>query len=141
MNISVDNLRRIAGFLDVTMVRFFEEDERPFKGIVTRKGQGQRLEIEGSTTKSESLIRKSSSNIQATLYSNPPGEGRKFPFSHPGEEFVYVIEGEVLFKLDDQELILKEKDSMYYRSEVNHSWTNPGKKRSVLLIFNSPQAW
>jgi len=99
------------------------------------------LEIEGSTAHSESLIRKSNSNIQATLYRNPPGEGRKFPFSHGGEEFVYVIKGEVLFSLNNQECHLEEGDSMYYRSELNHSWVNPGEEESVILVFNSPQVW
>jgi hypothetical protein len=30
---------------------------------------------------------------------------------------------------------------MYYRSGVKQSWRNPGKKRSVLIVFNSPQVW
>ena len=141
VNISVDNLRRIANFLDVTMVTLFEANDPHMLGLVIRKGGGQRLGIQRSTSRSESLILKSNSNIQATLYTNPPGEGRKLAFSHSGEEFVYVIRGEVLFSLNNQEYHLKEGDSMYYRSEINHSWINPGKKENVILIFNSPQVW
>jgi len=141
VNVSVDNLRKIADFLDVRMARFFDIDEGRMHGMVIRKGQGVGLKIEGSTAYSESLIRKSTSNIQATLYRNPPGEGRKFPFSHGGEEFVYVVKGEVLFSLNKEEYHLKEGDSMYYRSELNHSWMNPGEEDSVIIIFNSPQVW
>jgi len=141
VNVSVDNLRKIADFLDVRMVRFFDEDENSIRGMVTRKGQGVELRIEGTTAHSESLIRKSNSNIQATLYRNPPGEGRKSPFSHHGEEFVYVIKGEVLFYLNNMEYHLKEGDSLYYRSGLNHSWMNPCKEESVIIIFNSPQVW
>jgi quercetin dioxygenase-like cupin family protein len=141
VNVSVDNLRKIADFLDVKMVRFFDGDEGPMQGMVTRKGHGVALKIEGSTVHSESLIRRSNSNIQATLYRNPPGEGRKSPFSHRGEEFVHVIKGEVLFSLNTQEYHLKEGDSMYYRSELHHSWVNPSEDESVILVFNSPQVW
>ena len=140
-NVSVDNLRKIADSLDVTMVQLFEENDSPSKGLITRKGQGAKLKINQSTAYSESLIRKSNSNIQATLFINPPGEGRKVPFSHNGEEIVYIIKGSVLFSLDDQKHTLKAGDSMYYRSELPHSWVNIGKRESVLLIFNSPQVW
>ncbi len=140
-NISVDNLRKIADFLDVTMVQLFEENDSPSKGLITRKGQAAKLKIDQSTAYSESLIRKSGSNIQATLVTNPPGEGRKTPFSHSGEEIVYIIKGTVLFYLDDQKQTLKAGDSMHYRSELPHSWVNIGKRESVLLIFNSPQVW
>ena len=37
VNISVNNLRKIADFLDVTMVNFFEEDTVQKNGHVTRK--------------------------------------------------------------------------------------------------------
>jgi len=141
VNVSIQNLRKIADFFDVRIVSFFEIDEVHMKGIVTRKGQGINLEIEGSTTRSESLIRKGNSNIQATIYLNPPDEGRKFPFSHRGEEFVYVIKGEALFFLNNEEYLLKEGDSMYYGSDTSHSWVNPGKEHSHIIIFNSPQVW
>jgi len=140
-NISVDNLRKIATFFDVTMVQLIDTDEQPLQGLVTRKGDGQFLGLEGTTATSESLIKKSNSNIQVTLYTNPPGEGRKIPFSHQGEELVYVIKGEVLFFLNDQKYHLKTGDSMYYRSEANHSWVNPGNDDCLIIIFNSPQAW
>lgn len=140
-NISVDNLRKIAEFLDVSMVRLFEVEEDQHLGIVTRKGQGTRLRISRSNTYTESLIRKSSSNIQATLYVNPPGDGRKTQVSHKGEEFIYVIKGEVLFFLGKEKYHLEEGDSIYFRSEITHSWVNNGKKESKILSCNSPQAW
>jgi len=141
VNISVDNLRKIADFLDESMVYFFETQEDPSLGVITRKGQGTRLKIGQSNAYSESLIRKVNSTIQATLYTNPPGEGRKKPFSHPGEEFVYVLKGEVLFTLGKEEHPLKKGDSLYYRSETAHSFVSTSKGESILLIFNSPQAW
>ena len=141
VNISVDNLRKIADFLDESMVYFFETKEDPSLGVVTRKGQGARLKIGQSGAYSDSLIRKGNSSIQATLYVNPPGEGRKKPFFHPGEEFVYIITGEVLFTLGKEKHTLKKGDSMYYRSEIAHSFVSTGKGESILLIFNSPQVW
>lgn len=141
VNISVENLWKITKFLDVTMVRLFESDEAQKLGTVTRKGDGVVLELEDSTAYCESLVRKSSAKLQATLYVNPPGQGRKVASSHIGEELVYVIRGEVIYYLNDQEYHLREGDLMYYRSETLHRWHNPGKWENVIFIVNSPPNW
>jgi transcriptional regulator with XRE-family HTH domain len=140
-NISVENLKKITDFLDISMVRLFEIEERQRLGAVTRKGEGMVLKVEGSTAYCESLIRKSGPNLQATLYINPPGEGRKAPMSHIGEELVYVIRGELTYYLNDQEYHLREGDLMYYRSESLHSWYNPGKWENVIFVVNTPPNW
>lgn len=142
VNVSVDNIRKIADYLGVKMVRFFDpEDGMPDLGLVTRKGEGRPLEIEGTAAYCESLIPKGNLGLQSTLYINPPGEGRTKPASHMGEEFVYVLTGEVIFHLGDQEYHLHEGDSMFYRSETPHSWINPGKWQAVFIIVNTPQSW
>jgi transcriptional regulator with XRE-family HTH domain len=140
-NISVENLKKITEFLGISMVRLFGEDDGRRLGTITRKGEGIPLSVETSSAYCEALIRKSGSNLQATLYVNPPGEGRKVPMAHVGEEMVYVIRGEVLFTLNDQEYHLNEGDLMHYRSETLHSWVNPGKWESVIIIVNTPPSW
>ncbi|MCF8063010.1 MAG: XRE family transcriptional regulator [Deltaproteobacteria bacterium] len=140
-NISVENLKKITDFLDIDMVRLFEVNGGRKLGTITRKGEGMPFTVEESTAYCEALVRKSSANLQATLYVNPPGEGRKVPMAHVGDELVYVIRGEALFTLNDQEYLLKEGDLMHYRSEALHSWVNPGKWECVLLIVNSPPNW
>ncbi|MGD2124498.1 MAG: cupin domain-containing protein [Desulfobacteraceae bacterium] len=61
--------------------------------------------------------------------------------SHVGEEVVYVIRGELIFYLNDQEYHLREGDLMHYRSEALHSWYNPGKFENVIIIVNSRPNW
>jgi len=140
-NISVENLKRITDFLDISMVRLFGADNGRALGTITRKGEGIPLSVETSSAYCEALIRKSSANLQATIYVNPPGEGRKVPMAHIGEEVAYVLRGEVLFTLNDQEYHLCEGDLMHYRSETLHSWINPGKWESAVLIVNTPPNW
>jgi len=140
-NISVENLKKITEFLDISMLRLFEVNNGKMLGTVTRKGTGMPFKVEGSSAYCEALIRKSSANLQATLYVNPPGEGRKLPMSHVCDEMLYVLRGEVLFKLNDQEYHLKEGDLIHYRGEALHSWFNPGKWESAILIVNTPPNW
>jgi transcriptional regulator with XRE-family HTH domain len=141
VNISVENLWKITKFLDITMVRLFEGHEEQKLGSITRKGRGVVLNVEDSSAYCESLVRESRANLQATLYVNPPGQGRKIASSHVGEELVYVIRGQVAFYLNDQEYLLCEGDLMYYRSETLHHWHNPGERENVIFVVNSPPNW
>lgn len=140
-NISVENLKKITRFLDIPIAPLFGEDNNLSLGTVTRKGEGLPLTLENSSAYCEALIKKSSADLQATFYVNPPGEGRKVPFGHVGEELLYVIRGEVLFSLNDEKHLMQEGDLIHYRSEALHSWINPGKQESVVLVVNTPPSW
>jgi lambda repressor-like predicted transcriptional regulator len=57
--------------------------------------------------------------------------------SHPGEEFVYVIEGSVIFATAGYaEVTLKSGDCMQYDSSVPHAWYCTSKKEARVL-FNT----
>jgi len=140
-NVSVENLKRITRFLDINTARLFGENDSQELGTLTRRGEGLPFPLEGSTAYCEALIAKSGTNLQATFYVNPPGEGRKVPFGHVGEEVLYVIRGEVLLRLNEQEYHLYEGDLIHFRSEALHSWINPGKWESAVLVVNTPPNW
>lgn len=140
-NVSVENLKKITRFLDIPIAPLFGEDDSLSLGTITRNGEGLPFTLEGSSAYCEALIKRSSADLQATFYVNPPGEGRKVPFGHVGEELLYVIRGQVLFSLNDEEYHLNEGDLIHYRSEALHSWVNPGKWESVVLVVNTPPSW
>lgn len=49
-----------------------------------------------------------------------PNENPIYLNSHEGQEFNYVLEGKLLFKLKDKELILNPGDSIYFDSSFPH---------------------
>jgi transcriptional regulator with XRE-family HTH domain len=53
--------------------------------------------------------------------------------SHPGEELVHVLSGSVVFDIDGEEHRLSEGDSLHFKCDMPHRWTNPGKETAVLL--------
>lgn len=58
--------------------------------------------------------------------------GRK-PMKHSGEELVYCLEGTVEFKVLDKTYVLKQGDSLHFRTYLNHKWKNVGDKQAKLL--------
>jgi DNA-binding transcriptional MerR regulator/mannose-6-phosphate isomerase-like protein (cupin superfamily) len=68
-----------------------------------------------------------------------PNSASQGPYAHEGEEFIHVLVGQFSITLDGRERYeLRAGDSMYFKSTILHSWTNPGPGRTVVLWINTP---
>lgn len=67
-----------------------------------------------------------------------PGWGPPLHFHLAQEEWFYVIEGEVLFQLGDQRLILKPGDSILGPRNVPHAFLAAGPNPARMLITFTP---
>ena len=59
------------------------------------------------------------------------------PVSHKGEEFVFVLEGEVAFHAEDDIVRLSQGDSLYFDSNIPHAFVGKGsiKARAIVVIY------
>ncbi len=55
------------------------------------------------------------------------------PLEHPGEELIYVLEGQLEFVVNGRDHTLKPGDALHFRSVQPHSWRNPGKVDAIAL--------
>ena len=69
-----------------------------------------------------------------------PEEGKEFQLSaHEGEEFIYVMSGEVEIAYGKETYTLKEGDSIFYDSIVKHHVHGaPGKSAKILAVVYIP---
>jgi transcriptional regulator with XRE-family HTH domain len=141
--VTVEKLRRLAVYWGLEIVHLFDRDQGP-RPLVTRAGQGPALELSGpgprQAARSESLVPKVGAALQATLYRTAAGAGRSEPFSHPGEEFVMVINGSVTYTVGRDTFQLGEGDAIWHPSTFAHGWT-AGSAGAVTLHVNTPQVW
>jgi quercetin dioxygenase-like cupin family protein/DNA-binding XRE family transcriptional regulator len=63
----------------------------------------------------------------------PPGGGAR-PGSHPGQEFIHVLEGELAASIDGHEVLLHPGDSLYFDSGVAHTLRAAGSASARLLV-------
>jgi quercetin dioxygenase-like cupin family protein len=56
-------------------------------------------------------------------------------YSHEGEEFVYVLSGNVEITVEKDKRILSESESLRFSSNLNHHLSNPGDKEAELLVI------
>ena len=74
-------------------------------------------------------------HLMAFLVKIPPKtEHEGVGYLHEGEEFVYVLSGEVELTVDQKKTMLRERESHRFNSAFDHHLSNPGEKEAELLI-------
>lgn len=58
--------------------------------------------------------------MQPFLFMAKKGEVKEHHVSHEGEEFIYVLEGEMKFQIGDIEYLLRKGDSLYFNALKTH---------------------
>jgi uncharacterized cupin superfamily protein len=79
--------------------------------------------------------------MEPHLFRIAPGRGSGEAYTHEGEEFLYVLRGELEIALDGTKYRLKAGDSLYFDSSTSHHWVNPGKRNAEILWINTPPSF
>jgi len=74
--------------------------------------------------------------MQPFLFVARKGETKPHLLTHEGEEFVYVLEGEMKMQVGNQDYILKTGDSLYFNSTEKHGIMPVTDKVVYLDIFS-----
>lgn len=134
MSASVGTLRRLARYYRTNILDFFDATElntrlvRPPKRKVLEAGPGVRME----------LLAWGNKVMEPHLFRIAPDAGSGESYAHEGEEFLYVLRGELKIALDGEEYHLRRGDSFYFESATPHHWKNPGRTETWLLWVNTP---
>lgn len=144
----VATLLKLARALNVTLSHFFEDEQSGEKISVTRSHERRRLERrphheEGEVQYTyESLETKmTEKHMEPFLVEFPMLGTEDMVFmSHPGEEFMYLIDGKLEFRTTDRVEILEPGDTIYFDSEISHSFRCIGDRpaKAVTIIWNKP---
>jgi transcriptional regulator with XRE-family HTH domain len=135
---SLKMLQRLASALGLTVGKFFAQESNP-DDLVMRAATRMKFETNGKGHKLEPLAQNSGSHLlECYLHHVTPGSGPGGIFQHEGEEFGYVLEGEIELIVDGRKYTVTEGDSFSFRSERPHAWTNNGKVSARVLWICTP---
>lgn len=136
---SVVNLWKIAKALDTNINYFFEEEENVQKTII-RAGEHKVIKAEEGRSIYELFSPADGSRqldlIKVTLKAGE--EYEKELLVHDGEECGMAIKGEVTVCIKDEEFVLHEGDSIYFKSEQPHKYVNRSDKECVSIWAMTP---
>src|SRR3981189_1663966 len=144
-NPSIKMMHRVALALGMPVSRLFQENVDP-SDVVMRRGERPTVGTDqvrrGKGSKLEALIPSGRANLLSEYINDiEPGGGSEGVLQHEGEEFGYVLDGEIELTVDNRSYQLREGDSFYFRSERPHSYINNRKKLARVLWINTPPSF
>jgi transcriptional regulator with XRE-family HTH domain/KaiC/GvpD/RAD55 family RecA-like ATPase len=141
---SLDSLLKLSEKLNTQPIYFLMESEG---------GSVQKMVIKPNERQEIHLQELKSNNVKLQLLVSDVLNRRMEPhfltlkegaavnghfYTHKGDEFAYVLEGELEVEIQGEKQILKQGDSLYLESAFPSKWANVGKGEVVLLWVLSP---
>ena len=122
---SLDTLSRLCDAIGLSISQLFADYDRPQGGAqLTKSGQG--MEVVGrGTEKGHTYQLLSYNRGEKQLYEpfliTMDDASEVFPtFSHPGQEFIYVLEGDILYRHGNHLYSLGPGDSLSFDADIPH---------------------
>lgn len=134
---TVSTLHQLTTALDVSIADLFNE-ETSLNAVFVKKDRGVRYVNDG--VELENLgSGLPDQQIEPFRLIVKPGSGTyNDPVSHPGQEFVFCLDGEIDYFVDGQMYKLESGDSLLLEAKCPHSWRNTSQvTASLLLIFQT----
>lgn len=135
---SLTTLHSLSRALDMPLTAFFRRFEEQRGVCYTPAGQGVVIERRG--TRVGHLYELLGHGIGKQLAMAPhlvslTDESEEFPlFQHSGVEFIYMLEGEVVYQHADEQFRLRPGDSLFFEADVPHG---PSKLVKLPIRFLS----
>ncbi len=144
----VATLVKLAKALNVGIAYFFQERTESGKIAVTRIDERARIERRPHHQQGEVNYvyealetRKANKQMEPFLVEFRVRNVEEMVFvSHEGEEFVHLVEGKLEFRSVDRVVVLNPGDSIYFESDVSHSFRCLSEKpaKAFVVVWSKP---
>lgn len=139
VNMSINTLKRVASFLEISMSSLFEDAEEAVSKVV-RHDRRLRLPTTDPDTFLEMIVSKQSQLLEVVYWTLAPGYSSSVAQPHVGEEFIFVLSGLMQYRVEDEEYLLGPGDAIFHRADVIHWWANASDGETVVLAVEARPA-
>jgi transcriptional regulator with XRE-family HTH domain len=130
---TVSSLHQLATALDVPITDFFREAHEQTI-VFVEPAQRLRSEVKGILMESLGTGLRNQ-QLEPFLLSVAPGAGtRDEPVTHPGEEFVHCLSGEINYCVQDEVFQMREGSSLLFNATQPHCFYNEADGPATLII-------
>jgi DNA-binding transcriptional MerR regulator/mannose-6-phosphate isomerase-like protein (cupin superfamily) len=138
MSASVGTLRKLARYYKTNILDFHDTSQGSAEGNTYLVRPAERKTLEAGEGVRMDLLAWGNTVMEPHLFRVAPSAGSGESYTHVGEEFLYMLKGELQIFLRGEEYRLREGDSFYFESAVPHKWINPGRTETLVLWVNTP---
>jgi len=141
-NPSLKMIHRVATALGMPVAGLFQPQGDP-DNVVLREGERPVIATDqvrsGHGIQLEAIIPAASGHLLSGYINHiEPGGGSEGELRHEGEEFGYVLAGEIELKVGGRRYQIGPGDCFHFRSEKSHSYRNTGGQVARILWLNTP---
>ncbi len=137
MTPTIATLMKVAAALGTSVSYFIDEDVAVPAAIVVRSDERARLYTSKTGIALDNVsgrygryrLAGAEARVEPRASSGPDA------MRHPGEELVYVLEGELRFTVDGEPIHVGPGDSIHFRTDRPHTWENPSERPARALWF------
>lgn len=121
---SLTTLQNLAGALNIPLASFFTKFDEKREASYVRAGEGLTIERRGS--KSGHIYQLLGASLRNKVRMEPylitlTRDSDAYPiFQHPGVEFIYMLEGCVVYRHGDKNYRLEPGDALFFDAEAPH---------------------
>jgi len=144
MTPTITVLMKIADAFGEKVGFFLGEENNNFEYIqeaeYTPKGDGKKFRNTSGNTQVEYLafrLKEGKLLVLLTFLKSGTKSGPK-PQSHPGEEFIFCLNGEIQYEVHGKTYLLKKGDSLHFYAHFPHRWEVIGSKGTKNLWIITP---
>lgn len=141
---SIATLHRVAAVLGMNMSELFANptDENGPISVIRKENCPELVtghKQSGNQVVLERLVPGSPGQLlQINIHVIAPGGGSPEPISHDGQEFGFVLAGEVELIVEQHAVQLAEGDGFFFNSFLPHCYRNAGGAEARILWVNTP---
>lgn len=133
---SIATLVDILEVLGTNLNEFFSSDTITEKIVFTKEDYFSKSNDYGVITW---LVTNSQKNeIEPILLNLYPNQSTPIDYPHEGEEFGFVLEGNIVVCLDNQKFKCKKGETFYYSSSKTHYLKNTANANAKIIWISSP---
>ncbi len=142
-SLSLTSLQKLADGLGLSMATLLPE--RGSNGALVHRAHESRAAIVLGKRRAAYELLSSGGNglrlepMMVTYQPLEPGEPEPAPYGHAGEEFCYVVEGELTFRIGSETFVLTPGDSIHIESSRPHICFTRGPNQVKALWVLTPR--
>lgn len=132
---SIASLKRLTNALGIRLKDLFEHDAASV--AVVRKGDAPKMYFSGNIV-GEVLAPSIDKQMEPIFKHIPSGAESGCISAHAGEEFVWILGGQLTLSVGSDTYVLDTGDSIYFKADKDHSWIVQNSACDALWIITPP---
>lgn len=137
---TLESHEKIAEILGIGLAELYTGIDGRYEQISHVKAQDQKATFHSKSADIKLLTQESSKKKITPLLITLEGQShlQKESAERGVEKFLFVLDGEIRAKIDEQEFQLKTGETLYFDASLPHQFTNDKQKSARFLICISP---